>query len=67
MLECVEERRKFKYKALSQNKIEYDDILKPQIKQKYCTDFFQEILDNRKKSEEDKWAGPLHHPNGAVE
>ena len=53
MLECEEIRKKLKSNAVTQNKIEYNDLFKDCIKQKYCTEMFKEMLDIRKKLEED--------------
>ena len=53
MLKCEEIRKKLKSNAVTQNKIEYNDLFKDCIKQKYCTEMFKEILEIRKKFEED--------------
>ena len=53
LLECIELARRHKGKSMTKEKVEYQDIFKDVIKQKQITQIYTELLEIRKKLEED--------------
>ena len=53
LLECIELARRHKGKSMTKEKVEYQYIFKDVIKQKQITQIYKELLEIRKKLEED--------------